>query len=110
MSRVISFRLNPKNLREAEALKVLNCWLTQGFNTRHTITEALLRLDSSNSQAEENQALNDLSQQIKELLDNIETGSSFIMLNDDVSSKEKLSDGFVSSILQVAKPGLRSEA
>lgn len=76
----------------------------------YTRTEALLKLDSSNSQVAENQALNDLFYQIKELLDNIEMGSSLVIPNGDIRSKEKLSDGFVSSILKTAKPGLRAEA
>ena len=110
MSKVISFRLNLTNPREAEALTVLQDWLFQGFSTRHTITEALLCLDSATSRGTDNGVLNDLSDQIKELLDNIEMGSSSEMTNADIPAKEKISDGFVSSILRAAQPGLRSEA
>ena len=110
MSNVISFRLNPENPREAEALTVLQDWLTQGFSTRHTITEALLKLDASNSHTAENQVLEDLSHQIKELLGNFESGSSLVLATDGISSQKKLSDGFVSSILKTAKPGMKIDA
>jgi len=76
MSKVISFRLNPDNPRDAKALAVLQNWLSQGFSTRYTITEALLELDSTNAKATDKEALRDLSQQLKELLKNIEIGSS----------------------------------
>jgi hypothetical protein len=76
MSKVTSFRLNPNNPREAESLTILQNWLAQGFSTRHTMTVALLNLDSANSQATDNDVLQDLSQQIKEILKNIEIGSS----------------------------------
>ena len=46
MSKVISFRLNPDNPREAEALSVLEKWQNQGFSTRHTITEAIIKLET----------------------------------------------------------------
>ena len=110
MSKVISFRLNQDNPREAEALTVLHQWLEQGFNTRHTMTVALLNLDSANSQATDNGTLIVLSNQIQELLESIEVGSTFSVPEHDISSREKLSDGFVSSILKVVKPGLRPEA
>lgn len=106
MSKVISFRLNPGNPREAEALIILQDWLSRGFSTRYTITEALLNLASVNSRATDNGALYDLSNQIKELLENIEMGASRETPNVDISSKEKLSDEFISSILISAQPGL----
>jgi len=107
MSRVISFRLDQDNPREAEALAILLDWLSRGFSTRHTITEALLQLDSENYKATDNGALNVLYQQIKELLASIETRSSLDDAKDDNSSKEELSDEFVTSILKAAKPGLK---
>jgi hypothetical protein len=109
MSKVISFRLNPDNPRDAKAIAVLLDWLSQGFSTRQTITEALLQLDSANSKSTDNEALMDLSQQIKELLENFDNVSSREMVSEAVSAKEKLSDGFVSSILKAAKPGLRQK-
>ena len=107
MSKVISFRLNPDNPREAEAFTILDSWLSKGFSTRHTLTEALLMLDSDEIQALDNGTLNDLSNQIQALLERFEMGST--QINENISSKPELSDGFVTSILKTAKPGLRPE-
>lgn len=107
MSKVISFRFDADNKREAKALAVLQRWLARGFSTRHTITEALLMLDSSNSQAEEYQVVSDLSQQIKILLDNIEKVSSPFIGNGNATSKDKLNEGFVTTIIQTVKPGIK---
>ncbi len=107
MSKVISFRLNPDNPREAEALTILDAWLSRGFSTRHTLTEALLQLDSGQPRSPDNGTLNDLSNQIQALLEKVETGSIRKIENENISSKQELSDGFVSSILKAAKPGLR---
>lgn len=57
MSKVFSFRLNPKNQREAEALAILKDWLAQGYSIRHTVTEALLNLNAVNSQTSEKHAI-----------------------------------------------------
>jgi len=107
MSKVISFRLNPENPREAEALTVLQRWLKDGFSTRYALTEALLKLDSTYSLSAERRALNDLSHQIKEILENIEKVSSPIIENGKATSKEILSEGFVTSKIKTVKPGMK---
>jgi hypothetical protein len=107
MSKVISFRLSPENPRDAKALAILQDWQSQGFSTRHTLTEALLKLDAVNSPVPNDDALNDLSDQIKLLLENIEMGLPVLESVYRVSSKTELSDGFVSSIIKAAKLGLR---
>ncbi len=109
MSKIISFRLNPNNPREAGALSILQDWLAQGFSTRHTMTEALLKMDIENSQKSDSESLSILSQQIHELLDSIKVGSSSVIHDDTLSSNEKLAHGFVSSIRKAARPGLRSD-
>lgn len=106
MSKVISFRLNPTNPREAKALNILQGRLSRGFSTRHTLTEAILNLDSTDSKAPDIGVLTDLSQQVKELLANIETGLFLDVERNDISSKEELSEGFVSSIFNSAKTGM----
>lgn len=109
MSKVISFRLNPENPREAEALTILDSWLSKGFNTRHTLTEALLMLDVEKSQLPDKETLNDLTNQIQVLLNKVEVGSIHKTNNGDASSQQELSVGFVSSIRKVAKPGLKTD-
>jgi len=88
MSKVISFRLNPDNQRDAKAIAILQDWLSRGFSTRHTITEALLNLPSPNSEAADNSVLNDLSQQIKELLDKIGSDVTLNKPKDEMSSQK----------------------
>ena len=108
MSKVISFRMNPENPREAEALSILYDWLSQGFSTRHTLTEALLILDSGKSQSLDNGTLAYLTNQIQEFLVNVETGSAYKTKNNEISPKQELSAGFVSSIIKAAKPGIKA--
>jgi hypothetical protein len=107
MSEVISFRLDKDNPREATAWQVLQEWIAKGFTTRQTITEALLILDYSHSESAEFQALCELSQQIKILLDNINEVSAPDIENDSNSSKDKLSVGFVTSMMETVKPGIK---
>ena len=109
MSKVISFRLNPENPREAEALTILESWISQGFSTRHTLTEALLMLDSRNSRPLDNEAFKDLSRQIQELIARVEMGATHKIMDIDTLSKPELSNGFVSSIVRTAKPGMKKE-
>ena len=110
MSKVISFRLNPDNHREAEALTILDNWLSQGFSTRHTLTEALLNLYTRNCSAPKDDVLTDLSDQITSLLESIERGFPALESVSKVTLKTELSDGFVSSIIKTTKPGLKSDS
>lgn len=109
MSKVISFRLNPANPREAEALAILQEWTSKGFNPRHTLTEALLMLDSGKSPPLDDGTLNNLTNIINQLLETIEAGSSFLANNSDILLKGELSDRFVASICNAAKPGLKPD-
>lgn len=108
MSKIYSFRLNPDNPREAEALTILHSWITQGFSTRHTMTEALLNLDSARLQKAEYQVNNELTLQIMELLNIIESGLLLSKMTDKINPKIELSDKFVSSIEEAVKPGMRN--
>jgi hypothetical protein len=46
MSKVISFRLDDTNPREAGALDILNQWSEAGYSIRFVITKALLERPS----------------------------------------------------------------
>lgn len=107
MSKVISFRLSPDNPRDTKALAVLRDWLSRGFSTRHTITEALLNLSSTDSEVAYNEVLKDLSQQIEQLLDSIVSDISISNPKEKKLTQEILSEGFVSSTIKSAKPGLK---
>lgn len=70
MSKVISFRMDNANPREAQALDVLNAWTEQGYNLRFVLTEALLQLGrpcSSSHPSHEGPALNAVLNQISRL-------------------------------------------
>ena len=89
MCKVISFRLDQNNPREAEALSILDDRLSQGFSTRHTLTEALLLLDSSKFRSLDNGALNDLTNQIIELLASVDSNSTHKEKSYDISAKQE---------------------
>ena len=98
--------MHPNNDREAAAITILRRWLEQGFSIRHTITEALLKLESKDSVNDEYEILADISRRVNEILEiaNNSSGMDFHQSNNSYS--EKLSDEFTLSIVKVAKPGL----
>ncbi len=49
MSKVISFRLDKANPREAQALNILDTWIGQGYSLRFIFTKALLDIDQPGS-------------------------------------------------------------
>lgn len=85
MSEVISFRLNKDDLREANALLVLQEWRTRGYSIRQTIAEALNKLDQNGVEPDstavepDSTALDELNEtlcQVNNLLRQIELGNS----------------------------------
>ena len=106
MSKVISFRLNSDNPREAQALTILYDWLSQGFSTRHTLTEALLSLSFDNNELSQKQDLINLAIKMEELLNNFEAVISQSGYQKR-SSKGDLSDIFKTALIQAVRPGLK---
>jgi hypothetical protein len=110
MSKVISFRLNRNNLREAQALEVLGAWSAEGYSIRYILTEALLKLSDFNPEhtaAMLNEAKMTLSQ-VSQLLE--------LFGNDDLIRIEKrvgypsnagLNDNFVASVKKSVKLGIK---
>ena len=43
MSKVYSFRLDSDNPREAQAIEVIDNWVSQGYSLRNLLTEALIK-------------------------------------------------------------------
>ena len=113
MSEVFSFRLNKDNPREVRALKVLKRWQSKGYNTRHIVIEALLKMEDADSNelkplmlAELNEKLNRVSQ----LFENMEYGKISDLTACNLSSPvKKVSDSFINSIKEGAKPGISLE-
>lgn len=111
MSQVISFRLNKGNPREARAIEILEARSMEGYCIRYIITEALLRLDDSESESI-TIALNDLNtalNQVSKLIKHFDSESNIAIVNSDESQKYTgLTHHFVASLKESVKPGIKS--
>ena len=110
MSKVVSFRLNKENPREAQAYEILGAWRANGHSTRYTVTEALLKLGELRTDSSPGAALDGISDtlnQVRRLLEEIEyRGSSSQKSNDTSHHPSGLTDDFVTSVKKAAKPGM----
>lgn len=108
MSVVISFRLNPDNPREAQALEILRNKQSEGFLPRRILTDALLglvtpkALDTSLPLDEFHTALKQVSG-LLERLNNSSTDRNQLT-HPQFSA---LNDTFLRSVKVAAKPGLK---
>ena len=106
MSRVIGFRLDPDNPREAEALAVLEARREAGYSTRQVLTEALLRLELSEDEQQ-------VGIKLEEIAAMMETISHRLSRLQTVSHPQQngggasLSEAFVQSVKTAARPGVR---
>jgi len=111
MSEVISFRLNKDNLREAQALEILEAWCSNGYSVRQTIMEALLKLDDPGLESSMNDPLETLKSelhQVREILEKIaDGGNSISVVELEVPDRTALTDGFISSVVQAVRPGMK---
>lgn len=108
MSRVISFRLDRNNPREAQALSVLSGMQEQGYSVRYTLTEALIRLDADEESAGlPVDEMNDLVAQMAQLLGQMQSGESVTNVEQKhQASGTELSDAFLASVNRASKPGI----
>ncbi|MBC8509642.1 MAG: hypothetical protein ISR58_07080 [Anaerolineales bacterium] len=109
MSEVISFRLNPDNPREAQALEILRTKQAEGFSSRRVLTDALVDLAARKEQdtlfsiEEFNMAL----EHVSDLLERIDGGSQGNENHQSTSPQRvTLHDDFLNSVKVAAKPGL----
>ena len=110
MSEVISFRLNKANPREAHALEVLNAWIEKGFSARYILTKALLELDHPGSDLEVGQDDRDLRFVLDQIGQLIEIVKANPVTRQVISTEQPtLHEGFLDSIKQGAKPGIKLE-
>jgi hypothetical protein len=111
MSEVISFRLDKENPREAQAYEILKVWYAGGYSIRHTITEALLRLDEAGTVSVPDAARDDMIEvlhQVKQVLEQIQNGDSLSYRESNAGDcPASLTENFVASIRQAAKPGMK---
>lgn len=108
MSKVISFRLNPNNAREASVITVIRAWQSKGYSLRHIMSEALLKLDV-NEMGIPDERLSDLYRKLDEIsvqIQKIGDSSHATGLNRE-SSSSGLSHHFVDTIKVALKPGIQ---
>jgi hypothetical protein len=112
MSEVISFRLDPKNPREAEALKVLARRQEQGDSVRHILTEALLKLDRADVEVDIQTQMGEILSAIHRVGNQIEhLQKSGVQHRGSPSEKQVgLSNAFLLSVKSAAKPGITLES
>lgn len=111
MSKVISFRLDNRNPREAEALQVLACHQEQGYSIRQILTDALLKLKTAETEHEVNRHLAEILTSMSSINDNLErlARNDVPFLGQPQMKPFDLSDAFVLSVKSAARPGLAFE-
>jgi hypothetical protein len=111
MSEIISFRLDPKIPREAEALRALACRQEQGYSTRHILTEALLQLDQAGIERNLQGLMGEILSMLNQVGDQIEnlqqSGIQRIIPHED--KQAVLSNTFVLSVKTAVKHGISLE-
>ncbi len=111
MSEVISFRLDPNNSREADALQILARCQEQGYSVRHVLTEALLKFDQAGMeqvlQLQMDEILSGLNG-VRDRLDRIQA-SGVQRTHPSEEKQAVLSNAFVLSVKSAAKPGITLE-
>lgn len=109
MSKVLSFRLDPNNEREASAIAVLIAWQNKGYSLRLIIAEALLKMDNCKGNSSDEQ-ISILSKKLDVISDQIQS-IGIKNLNIENTKREsclsELSQHFVDTIIVSLKPGVR---
>lgn len=110
MSEVISFRLNKENPREAQAHTILKARYEEGHSIRHTITEALLRLDEPGAGSILDAKLDEITEtlcRVSQLLERVGDRDNSSQKGQDTNAcYARLTDSFLESIRKKAKPGM----
>ena len=65
MSKIYSFRLDENNPREAQALEVIDAWVSKGYSLPYVLTEALMNFWSDRNHAD---GLDTILEQVVSLL------------------------------------------
>ena len=107
MSEVISFRLNPDNPREAQALDILRTKQAEGFSSRRILTDALINMVTEKKQVSlvSITEFYDALEQVSGLLERLDVDDH----NDHQPTPSRvaiLNDNFINSVKIAAKPGL----
>lgn len=108
MSKVISFRLDEKNPREAQALTVLQQRLSEGYSIRQILVDALLSLSNFDKSSKNHSSIHEINQtlfQLRELLSQVVTNGQIAPTNEKEPNAQ-LSQTLLESIKKTLKPGL----
>ena len=107
MSKVISFRLNPDNPREAQALDILRTKQNEGFSSRRILTDALIKMatEKENSNILSINELNEALEQVSGFLERL-NGSNHTQNEQTNPQASVLKEKFLSSVKVAARPGL----
>ena len=103
MSTVLSFRLCRENRREANAQNILDQWREDGYSLRHTLTEAILRLENDQFQPRSQAIEEDLLETLQSILQKLRVDESA----DHSHRKQRISENFFASLKMSIKPGLK---
>ena len=102
MSKVYSFRLDADNPREAQAMEVIDTWVSQGYSLRYILTETLIK----NGNVQENSK--QLVETIDRLSELVQAFDKGVGNNDRRDDKTKLSMAFTDAMKKSIKQGIRS--
>lgn len=100
MSKVLSFRLDADNPREARAMEVIESWVSQGYSLRQILTEALIEYGGKESSGIKWEKVYD---QLAELVRGLDNG---VNKQDSVGRRLSISSEFVAAMKKGAKEGL----
>ena len=106
MSEVISFRLNPNNPREAQALEILRTKQEEGFSSRRVLTDALISIVTDKDQINIDE-FNTALEHVQGLLERLNRDNHDLSQSTHSQSQVvALKDNFLNSVKIAAKPGL----
>lgn len=111
MSEVISFRLDPDNAREAQALVLLSAWAKKGYSIRYVITDALINFGEGNGvsiSTEDTEKITSALDKITQLIDSIHLENGSVPIDNTKSPETAQINGdFITSLKKTVKPGLK---
>jgi len=107
MSEVISFRLDPDNPREAQALEILRTKQAEGFSSRRVLTDALIAIVIVKQQGTlfSMKEFYEAMEKVSELLELI-NNQSYAQGQSTNPKVASLNENFLNSVKVAAKPGL----
>jgi hypothetical protein len=107
MSIVISFRLNPDNPREAQALDILRTKQKEGFSSRRILTDALIKMavENGNSNFPPINEFHETLEQVSGLLERL--NGAIQTTNQPIHSEASaLNDAFLTNVRIAARAGM----